>query len=89
MPHLARVSYLRLLNEMMAVAMRQYTRSESIFIRYCKEDTCYTLVDLCCTFESYIVYFGSSKKVLTALLTLADCVGSLNRLSAVSRFSPR
>ena len=49
-----------------------------IFIRYCKEDTCYTLVDLCCTFDSYIVYHGSSKKVLTALLTLADCVGSLN-----------
>ena len=49
-----------------------------IFIRYCKEDTCYTLVDLCCTFDSYIVYLGSSKKVLTALLTLADCVGSLN-----------
>jgi len=24
------------------------------------------------------VYCGSSKKVLTALLTLADCVGSLN-----------
>ena len=60
-----------------------------IFIRYCKEDTCYTLVDLCCTFDSYIVYHGSSKKVLTALVTLADCVGSLNRLSAVSRFSPR
>ena len=60
-----------------------------IFIRYCKEDTCYTLVDLYCTFDSYIVYCGSSKKVLTALLTLADCVGSLNRLSAVSRFSPR
>ena len=59
------------------------------FIRYCKEDTCYTLVDLCCTFDSYIVYHGSSKKVLTALVTLADCVGSLNRLSAVSRFSPR
>ena len=49
-----------------------------IFIRYCKEDTCYTLVDLCCTFDSYIVYHGSSKKVLTALVTLADCVGSLN-----------
>ena len=49
-----------------------------IFIRYCKEDTCYTLVDLYCTFDSYIVYCGSSKKVLTALLTLADCVGSLN-----------
>ena len=60
-----------------------------IFIRYCKEDTCYTLVDLYCTFDLYIVYCGSSKKVLTALLTLADCVGSLNRLSAVSRFSPR
>ena len=50
-----------------------------IFIRYCKEDTCYTLVDLYCTFDSYIVYCGSSKKGLTALLTLADCVGSLNR----------
>ena len=49
-----------------------------IFIRYCKEDTCYTLVDLCCTFDSYIVYLGSSKKVLTALVPLADCVGSLN-----------
>ena len=62
---------------------------QCIFIRYCKEDTCYTLVDLGCTFDSYIVYHGSSKKVLTALVTLADCVGSLNRLSAVSRFSPR
>ena len=50
-----------------------------IFIRYCKEDTCYTLVDLYCTFDSYIVYYGSSKKVRTALLTLADCVGSLNK----------
>ena len=55
-----------------------------IFIRYCKEDTCYTLVDLCCTFDSYIVYFGSSKKVFTALLTLADCVGSLNRKQPIS-----
>ena len=68
---------------------RLYRCIHDIFIRYCKEDTCYTLVDLCCTFDSYIVYRGSSKKVLTALLTLADCVGSLNRLSAVSRFSPR
>ena len=51
-----------------------------------KKITCYTLVDLWCTCDLYIVYHGSSKKVLTALLTLADCVGSLNRLSAVSRF---
>ena len=50
-----------------------------IFLRYCKEDTCYTLVDLCCTFDSYIVYHGSSKKVLTALVTLAEYVGSLNK----------
>ena len=50
-----------------------------IFIRYCKEVTCITLVDWCWTFYLYIVYHGSSKKVLTALLTLADCVGSLNK----------
>ena len=55
-----------------------------IFIGYCKEDTCYTLVDLYCTFDLYIVYCGSSKKVLTALLTLADCVGSQNRIIALN-----
>ena len=51
-----------------------------IFIRYCKEDTCFTLVDLRCTFDLYIVYHGSSKKVLTAFVKLADCVGSLNSI---------
>jgi len=31
------------------------------------------------------VYHGSSKKVLTALLTLADCVGSLNNFLSILR----
>ena len=49
-----------------------------IFTRYHKEDTCYTLVDLCCSSYLYIVHYGSSKKVRAALLTLVVWVANLN-----------